>query len=57
MFSKLGDLLESRRRVISLQLLAAIQCVRKWRKAGLGKGFGDSFTKPRTTDDEMDFIY
>jgi hypothetical protein len=54
MFSELGDLLEPRRRAISSQLLAAIQCVRRWLKAGFGKG-----RKPtgRTTDDELDLIY
>ena len=36
MFSELGDLSEPRRRAIRPQLLAAIQCVRRWRKAGLG---------------------
>lgn len=35
MFSELGDLLEPRRRNISPQLLAAIQCVRRWKRAGL----------------------
>jgi hypothetical protein len=54
MFSELGDLLEPRRRAISPQLLAAIQCVRRWLKAGFGKGH-----KPtrHTTDDELDLIY
>jgi hypothetical protein len=54
MFSELGDLLEPRRRAISPQLLAAIQCVRRWLKAGFGKG-----RKPtgRTNDDELDLIY
>jgi hypothetical protein len=54
MFSKLGNLLEPQRRAISPQLLAAIQCVRRWLKAGFGKGH-----KPRgrTTDDELDLIY
>jgi hypothetical protein len=36
MLSELGDLLEPRRRAIQPQLLAAIQCVRKWRKDGFG---------------------
>jgi hypothetical protein len=36
MFSELGDLLEPYRRNILLQLLSAIQCVRRWRRAGLG---------------------
>ncbi|KAF7574084.1 Dimer-Tnp-hAT domain containing protein [Pyrenophora tritici-repentis] len=34
MFSELGDLLEPRRRCIKPQLLAAIQCVRGWQRAG-----------------------
>jgi hypothetical protein len=34
MFSKLGDLLEPKRCGIGPQLLAAIQIVRAWRKAG-----------------------
>jgi hypothetical protein len=34
MFSELGDLLEPRRRAISPELLAAIQCIRRWQKAG-----------------------
>jgi hypothetical protein len=36
MFGELGDLLEPCRRAIQPQLLAAIQCVRRWRRAGLG---------------------
>ncbi|KAI2488465.1 Dimer-Tnp-hAT domain containing protein [Pyrenophora tritici-repentis] len=35
-FSELGDLLEPRRRKISPELLAAIHCSRRWRKAGFG---------------------
>jgi hypothetical protein len=54
MFSELGDLLEPRRRAISPQLLAAIQCVRRWLKAGFGKG--RKLTQ-RTTDDKLDLIY
>jgi hypothetical protein len=34
MFSELDDLLKPCQRNITLQLLAAIQCVRGWRKAG-----------------------
>jgi hypothetical protein len=54
MFSELGDLLKPRRRAISPQLLAAIQCVRRWLKARFGKG-----RKPtgRTINDELDLIY
>jgi hypothetical protein len=36
MFSELSDLLEPRRQGISPELLAAIQCVRRWQKAGYG---------------------
>lgn len=35
MFSELGDLLEPKRRAIGAQLLAAIQLVRSWVKAGV----------------------
>jgi hypothetical protein len=38
MFSELGNLLEPPRRAVSPKLLAAIQCVRLWRKAGFGPG-------------------
>ena len=38
MFSELGDLLEPRRRNISPQLLAAIQCVRRWRRTCFSDG-------------------
>jgi hypothetical protein len=34
-FSELGNLLEPRQQGIQLRLLAAIQCVRQWRTAGL----------------------
>ncbi|KAI1509635.1 Dimer-Tnp-hAT dimerization containing protein [Pyrenophora tritici-repentis] len=34
MFSELGDLLEPRRRKISSNLLAALQCIKSWRAAG-----------------------
>jgi hypothetical protein len=36
LFSELGDLLEPRRRNISPELLAAIQCNRRWIRAGFG---------------------
>jgi hypothetical protein len=35
-FSELGDLLESRSRCISPELLPTIQCSRRWRKADSG---------------------
>jgi hypothetical protein len=34
MFSELGDLLELKQRAVGLQLLAAIQLVRSWVRAG-----------------------
>jgi hypothetical protein len=34
LFSELGDLLEPRRRAIGSELLAALQLVRAWSKAG-----------------------
>ena len=54
MFSELGDLLEPRRWAIQPQLLAAIQCVRRWRKDGFG---GDVAAKASITDNEMDALY
>jgi hypothetical protein len=55
MFSELGDLLEPRRRSMSPKLLAAIQCVRRWRRAGLG---GDGkVDNTAITDEEIDLIY
>jgi hypothetical protein len=55
LFSKLGNLLELRRRAIKPQLLAAIQCVRRWQKAGLG----DAKVAARVaiTDDKMELLY
>jgi hypothetical protein len=55
MFSELGDLLEPRRRQISPQLLAAIQCVRRWYRAGFDQ-CGSSATAT-LTDAEIDTIY
>ena len=55
MFSELGDLLEPRRRAIQPQLLAAIQCVRRWRKAGLGDD--EAAIKATISDAEMDILY
>jgi hypothetical protein len=46
MFSELGDLLEPKRRGIGPQLLAAIQMVRAWRKAG--------FYLPLESDDDSE---
>ena len=55
MFSELGDLLEPRRRAIQPQLLAAIQCVQRWRKARLGDD--EAAIKATISDAEMDILY
>jgi hypothetical protein len=55
LFSELGDLLEARRRNISPQLLAAIQCDRRWIRAGFGDG--EVPVKDRMTTKEMDAKY
>ena len=55
MFSELGDLLEPRRRKISSELLAALNCVKCWAANG--------FETPQEqqtaayTDDEIDLKY
>jgi hypothetical protein len=50
MFSELGDLLEPRRRGISPELLAAIQCTRRWKKAGFGS---DDIVDVSLTDKQL----
>jgi hypothetical protein len=55
MFSELGDLLEPRRRGISPELLAAIQCVRRWRRAGFGDD--EVAVKSPITDREIELLY
>jgi hypothetical protein len=55
MFSELGDLSEPRRRGIQPQLLAAIQCVRRWRRASMGGD--DTSTKRGISDDDIDAVY
>ncbi|PZD23253.1 Dimer-Tnp-hAT domain containing protein [Pyrenophora tritici-repentis] len=55
LFSELGDLLEPRRRSISPQLLAAIQCDRRWIRAGFGSG--EVPVKEAISDEEMDTKY
>jgi hypothetical protein len=55
MFSELGDLLKPRRRQISPQLLAAIQCVRRWYRAGFDQGSSTATATP--TDAEIDALY
>ncbi|KAI1681483.1 Serine/threonine protein kinase [Pyrenophora tritici-repentis] len=55
LFSELGDLREPRRRSISPQLLAAIQCDRRWIRAGFGSG--EVPVKGVISDEEMDAKY
>ncbi|KAF7442840.1 Dimer-Tnp-hAT domain containing protein [Pyrenophora tritici-repentis] len=55
LFSELGDLLEPRRRSISPQLLAAIQCDRRWIRARFGSG--EVPVKEAISDEEMDAKY
>ena len=55
MFSELGDLLEPRRRGMQPQLLAAIQCVRRWRKASLGND--NISSKVTISDDSIETLY
>ncbi|KAG9375814.1 Dimer-Tnp-hAT domain containing protein [Pyrenophora tritici-repentis] len=50
LFSELGDLLEPRRRRLGPQLLAAIQCVRRWQGAGLGAD--DEVVEVEAADDD-----
>lgn len=54
MFSELGDLLEPRRRKIGAQLLAALQCIRAWMRAGVKTPHQ---AEKWLTDDEIDLIY
>jgi len=42
LFSELGDMLEPRRQGLSPELLADIQCVRCWTKAGFGDSDGEA---------------
>jgi hypothetical protein len=55
MFSELGDLLEPRRRKISSNLLAALQCVKAWRATGYKPLRPDADGK--LTDDVIDSLY
>jgi hypothetical protein len=55
LFSKLGDLLEPCRRAIRPQLLAAIECLRRWQKAGLGDA--ELAAKVAITGDEIKLLY
>jgi hypothetical protein len=55
MFSELGDLLEPRRRNITPQLLAAIQCVRRWRRIGFSDN--QAAEKSTITERETELLY
>jgi hypothetical protein len=55
LFSELGDLLKPRRRNISPELLAAIQCNRRWIRAGLGSS--EVPVKDSITDEKIDAKY
>lgn len=55
-FSELGDLLDPRRRCISPELLAALQSVRRWRRAGFG-GNDDDIDQSKLTNEQMDALY
>jgi hypothetical protein len=54
-FSELGDLLEPCRRGISPELLAAIQCNRRWRRAGIGSD--DEVDEKAVTEEQLDTKY
>jgi hypothetical protein len=55
MFSELGHLLEPRRRGLRPELLAAIQCVRTWLRAGFGDVNSDA--EAILTDEEIERLY
>lgn len=54
LFSELGDLLKPRRRNISLQLLAALQCDRRWIRARFGGYEVTVKDMASLTDEEID---
>jgi hypothetical protein len=56
LFSELGDLLEPRRRKIGANLLAALQCVRRWMGAGLMDA-DDEINESTLTDSAVDSLY
>lgn len=56
LFSELGDLLEPKRRKIGSQLLAALQCVRSWLKAGFMSS-DDEVDETNLTDAAIDSVY
>jgi hypothetical protein len=55
MVSELSNLVEPRRQAIQPQLLAAIKCIRRWRKASLGDE--DIAAKAALTDVDLDALY
>jgi hypothetical protein len=55
LFSELGDLLELCCCAIKLQLLATIQCIRRWQRASLGNI--EVAAKSTMMDDEMELLY
>jgi hypothetical protein len=62
MFSELGDLLEPRRRKLGPQLLAAMQCVRRWQRAGFRDddfcvGDDTNLARIARSDRDLDDVY
>jgi hypothetical protein len=55
LFSELGNLLEQQRRRIGPQLLAAIQCVRRWQRASL-RGDDEVVEEEAADDDNMELL-
>jgi hypothetical protein len=56
LFSELGDLLEPRRRKIGANLLAVLQCVRRWMRAGF-MDTDDEINESTLTDSAVDSLY
>jgi hypothetical protein len=54
-FSEIGDLLAPRRRKISPQLLAALQCIRTWKRTGAAVAGAVSYAQ--LTDEQLDQLY
>jgi hypothetical protein len=54
-FSELGDLLEPCRRNIGPELLAAIQCIRRWLRAKFGDD--EVANKATITDQELELVH
>jgi hypothetical protein len=54
LFSKLGDLLEPKRRAIGSELLAALQLVRSWIRAGFNPNSSTSSGGDTEVDDESE---